>query len=89
MTLSDILEDQFDNAGSTVASILASAGDDRITDADAGALEGIAVIGVDNTHGLWQYDANADWKLAGLWSGDRSFRSAPRFEFLDTLCAHR
>jgi len=63
LTLADILEDQFDSGGTTVAGILTSAGGDRITDADVGALEGIAVIGADNTFGQWQYDAQAD----GTW----------------------
>ena len=65
LTLTDILEDHFDNAGNTVASILGSAGDDRVTDLDPSALEGIAVTSVDNAHGQWQYDANAD----GIWLG--------------------
>lgn len=41
--------------GNTVAQIIASAGGDRITDPDPNALEGIAVIDVDNRHGTWQY----------------------------------
>jgi hypothetical protein len=60
LTLSDVLEDDADNSGSAVASILASAGDDRVTDIDAGALEGIAVIGVDDRFGTWQFDALRD-----------------------------
>ncbi|MGB5676410.1 MAG: DUF2341 domain-containing protein, partial [Gammaproteobacteria bacterium] len=62
-TLTDINEDDFNAPGDTVAVILGSVVTDRITDADSGAVEGIAVVGVDNTNGVWQYDANAD----GTW----------------------
>ncbi len=44
-----------DPNGNTVAQIIASAGGDRITDPDLNALEGIAVIDVDDAHGTWQY----------------------------------
>ncbi len=43
MTLTAITEDQTNGAGQTVASIIASAGGDRITDVDSGAIEGIAI----------------------------------------------
>ena len=39
------------------------AGGSPITDPDSGALEGVAVTGVDDSNGTWQYDANAD----GTW----------------------
>ncbi|MEH1968785.1 beta strand repeat-containing protein [Nostoc sp.] len=53
-----------DNLGTLVSAILAKgAGGDPITDADTGAVEGIAVIGVDNTNGKWQYstDGGNNW----------------------------
>ncbi|MGF1938683.1 MAG: beta strand repeat-containing protein [Nostoc sp. ChiQUE02] len=53
-----------DNLGTLVYGILAKgAGGDPITDADTGAVEGIAVIGVDNTNGKWQYstDGGNNW----------------------------
>ncbi len=62
-SLTDIDEDDFTPAGNSVLSIINSVGGDRITDDDDGAVEGIAVIGVDDTNGQWQYDANAD----GTW----------------------
>ncbi len=67
MSLTAISEDDFDNAGDTVASIIASAGGDRITDLDGGALEGIALIGIDSAHGLWQYstDGGLTWHDIG------------------------
>ncbi|MEH1771542.1 beta strand repeat-containing protein [Nostoc sp.] len=46
-----------DNLGTLVSAILATGGN-PITDADTGAVEGIAVIGVNNTHGIWQYSTN-------------------------------
>ncbi len=67
LSLTSILEDTIDSSGNTVAQILASAGDDRITDPDVGAQEGIAVLHVDDSHGNWQYDAHADgnWQAFG------------------------
>ncbi|MCB9445581.1 MAG: tandem-95 repeat protein [Ardenticatenaceae bacterium] len=63
--LTSIGEDNITNPGDSVAAIVASAGGDRITDVDANSEEGIAVIGVDNLHGVWQYSING-----GLnWSG--------------------
>ncbi len=54
------------NTGMTVTALIASAGD-PITDTDAGALEGIAVTGVDNTSGSWQYSLTgvAPWTAFG------------------------
>jgi Calx-beta domain/Bacterial Ig domain len=46
------------NIGTTVGAIIASDGGDRITDADVGASEGIAVIAVNNTNGTWQFSVN-------------------------------
>ncbi len=67
LNLFSIDEDNVDSAGTAVASILFSAGDDRISDVDPSALEGIAVISVDNSHGQWQYDASAtgSWQTIG------------------------
>ncbi|MBD2682122.1 MULTISPECIES: DUF4347 domain-containing protein [Nostoc] len=64
--LSAIAQDITDtnNSGTLISAILAiGAGGDPITDPDAGAVEGIAVIGVDNTNGTWQYsiDDGANW----------------------------
>jgi Tfp pilus assembly protein FimT len=70
MTLSDINEDDTNPVGDTLAAILASAGGDRITDVDTGALEGFAVVGVDNSNGQWQYstDGGATWLAFGAAS---------------------
>ena len=56
-----------------IAQILATAGN-PITDADSGALEGIAVIGADTSHGTWQYSTTnppageASWLPVGVVS---------------------
>lgn len=63
MTLSSIQANDFTSAGTLVSSIIASAGGNRITDLDPGAVEGIAVISANNTYGLWQYstDSGVNW----------------------------
>ena len=58
LNLTDINEDDTDPPGDTVASILASAAGDRITDVDQGAVEGIAITGADITNGIWQFSTN-------------------------------
>ncbi len=63
MVLADVAQDDADPPGTSVLGIIASAGGDRITDADAGASEGIAVTGVDDTNGTWHYSTNG----GGAW----------------------
>jgi len=48
------------NSGTLVKDMLASltSTGGSITDFDAGALQGIAIVGVNNTSGLWQYSIN-------------------------------
>jgi len=66
MTLPPINEDDVNSGGNSVNGIIASAeqnGQDRITDVDADALEGMAVIEAVSTNGIWQYSltAGANW----------------------------
>jgi VCBS repeat-containing protein len=69
MTLDNINEDNFSSSGTLVGTIISSAGDDRITDADAGATEGIAVVGTTNINGSWQYSLNgSNWTAFGALS---------------------
>ncbi len=70
MTLTTITEDETANAGNTVAEIIASAGGNRITDVDAGAVEGIAVTGLVSSNGTWQYsiDGGGSWLDVGAVS---------------------
>ncbi|QTA78941.1 Immunoglobulin-like fold-containing protein [Desulfonema limicola] len=62
--LNPIIEDipDTENTGTSVSSILASdpAFSEIITDPDEGSLKGIAVKGVDNTYGKWQYNHEPD-----------------------------
>jgi hypothetical protein len=68
MTLTTINEDNFTSSGNTVASIILSAGGDRISDNDTTPVEGIAVIGVDDTNGTWQYNTGSGWAAFGAVS---------------------
>ncbi|UCH49647.1 MAG: DUF4347 domain-containing protein, partial [Betaproteobacteria bacterium] len=69
-TLTAISENETNNLGDLVADIIASAGADPITDLDAGAVEGIAVVSVDDSNGTWEYSTNggATWTAFGAVS---------------------
>ncbi len=71
MSLAAIDQGDANNAGTLVSDILASAGGNRVTDEDAGALLGIAVVGADTAHGTWQFstDGGATWSALGAVSG--------------------
>jgi hypothetical protein len=60
--LDPIAEDAFNSAGALVSSLLAG-----VSDVDAGALGGIAVTGVSNSGGRWQYtlDGGSTWSDFG------------------------
>ena len=60
-TLASITEDQTTNGGQTVASFLQS------TDADANALAGVAITGLDSGNGQWQFSTNGgtSWTTVG------------------------
>lgn len=64
MSMVDILEDDNNPASNTVEEILLSAGGDRITDADTGAVEGIAITSTSGAFGSWQYSLDN----GGSWS---------------------
>ncbi len=66
MTLIAINEDDINNNGTLITDIISSAGGDRITDINQGAVEGIAVTNVDNTNGNWQYSTDgSNWNNFG------------------------
>ncbi|HID23536.1 MAG TPA: tandem-95 repeat protein, partial [Planctomycetaceae bacterium] len=69
LSLVPIAEDVTDPAGTLIWQLL-NGSDDPITDIDPGALEGIAVVGVDNRNGTWQYsvDSGATWRDLGAAS---------------------
>ena len=68
MALTTITEDQTANTGNTVASIIASAGGDRIADVDSGAVEGIAITALNSGNGAWEYSTNGggSWNSIGV-----------------------
>ncbi|MCC7336647.1 MAG: SBBP repeat-containing protein [Pirellulaceae bacterium] len=68
MSLATISENG--SVSSWVANVIASAGGDRITDVDAGAVEGIAITGVNNGNGTWRYstDGGSTWLDVGTVS---------------------
>lgn len=66
---------QIPAAGSSVAELLATGANRApISDEDAGALRGIAIAGVDNMQGRWQYSLNggATWLLLGAPSSNNA-----------------
>ncbi len=69
-TLTQIDEGDTNNSGDSVASIIASASGDPITDVDASAVEGIAITWADNSNGAWEYstDGGSNWFAIGTVS---------------------
>ncbi|MBD2017180.1 SBBP repeat-containing protein [Microcoleus sp. FACHB-53] len=66
--LTTIAQNDTNNTGTLVSAILASGSPGNpITDPDPGALQGIAVMAVDNTNGTWQFstDGGANWTPFG------------------------
>ena len=60
--LSAIDEDPVGDNGTLVSALIAG----QISDGDAGALEGIAIVGVDNTNGSWEYTTDGtNWSAIG------------------------
>ncbi|PKK88295.1 MAG: hypothetical protein CVV64_19465 [Candidatus Wallbacteria bacterium HGW-Wallbacteria-1] len=88
MTLSSVTEDATAPAGDTVAAIIASAGDDRITDGDSGSVEGIAITGLTGT-GTWEFNNNigAGWSAVGTVSASSALllNSSASVRFIPTL----
>ncbi len=75
MVLTSIDEDNTMSSGDLVEKVIQSAetgGEDRITDVDANAVEGIAVIDVGTSNGTWQYSTTggATWLPFGEVSND-------------------
>ena len=80
--LTGIDEDQTDNAGQTVASIVGVS----IADVDSGALQGIAVNAVTNSNGSWEYstDGGTTWTAMGAVAADNALllRSTDKVRFV-------
>ncbi len=58
--LNSINEDDVTNSGTLVSQLV----DTEVTDADAGALKGVAIISVPTTNGTWEYTLNGTTWLA-------------------------
>ena len=58
-SLPNVGQNDSDPTGSTVQNVLDSFTGTAISDSDTGALSGVAVVGVDNTNGVWQYSVNS------------------------------
>ena len=63
-TLTAVAANATDPAGNTIADIIV---DGSITDPDGGAVEAIALTGVDNANGTWEFSTNAgsSWTAVG------------------------
>jgi hypothetical protein len=72
MSLAAINQGDFTNGGTLVSALLASAGGVRVTDQDAGAAQGIAVVAADTAVGSWQYstDGGSSWLALGAVSNE-------------------
>ena len=85
MTFATISEDDVNNAGALVSTVIGSAGGDRITDAD-GDPEGIAITATVNGNGGWQYslDGGGSWYTIGAVTNASALllRSSDRVRFL-------
>ncbi|MCK5340667.1 MAG: tandem-95 repeat protein, partial [Desulfobulbaceae bacterium] len=78
MTFTAVTEDTTAAAGDFISDVILSAGGDRITDAE-GDPEGIAVVSVDDSNGVWYYDKNAN----GLWTAFTGNESATQATLLN------
>jgi hypothetical protein len=88
--LTNVAEDTLEPPGDTVQAMIASVGGDPITDPDPGAQEGIAVTGVDDTNGRWQYKTAAIWLNFGAISDTAAvlLNGAARVRFVPNANYH-
>ena len=70
MRFSDVIEDDPNPSGDSVAALLASAAENPVTDPDPDARQGFAVTAVQDENGAWQFsvDAGASWLPFGAVS---------------------
>ncbi|MEM8672094.1 MAG: DUF2341 domain-containing protein, partial [Planctomycetota bacterium] len=67
-SLTTISEDAISNGGTLVSNLISG----FVSDADSGALEGIAVFAVDDTNGTWEYTINGGSTWTAFGSVDES-----------------
>jgi hypothetical protein len=95
VSLAPVNRGAVNNPGTLVSDLLTSSGRPRVTDPDAGALQGIAVIAADTRHGSWQFstDGGATWQNLGtvsntsarLLAADARIRFVPAGNYHGTL----
>lgn len=63
MAMNPINRNTADHAGESVTALISRAGSGVYNDPDPGAMEGIAVVGANNSHGTWEYslDSGSTW----------------------------
>jgi hypothetical protein len=73
-TLPNVLQDATNPTGITISQLISSLGGTGITDADTGASRGIAVTGVNDSNGTWQYSVNggSTWVSFGTVSSSNA-----------------
>ena len=89
MSLQAINMGQTNNSGTRVSDLLTSAGGDRVTDEDVGAMEGIAIVAADTSHGSWQFstDGGTTWlALSSVSNGSSRLLAADaRIRFVPSV----
>jgi 6-phosphogluconolactonase (cycloisomerase 2 family) len=77
--LDPVMPDDAESPGTLVSAIIARLGGTGITDPDLWDPKGLAITGVDNTHGRWQFTTNAglDWSDVGTPSNGQALLLAP------------
>jgi hypothetical protein len=77
-----ITEDQTTNSGDLVSTLVAG----KVTDVDTGAVQGIAVTGLNSSTGTWQYslDNGTTWNVVGTVSDNSALllRSSDKLRFV-------
>jgi 6-phosphogluconolactonase (cycloisomerase 2 family) len=77
--LDPVTPDDAESPGTLVSAIIARLGGTGIADPDLRDPKGLAITGVDNTHGHWQFttDAGLDWSDVGTPSNGQALLLAP------------
>jgi 6-phosphogluconolactonase (cycloisomerase 2 family) len=77
--LDPVAPDDTESPGTLVSAIIARLGGAGIADPDLRDPKGLAITGVDNTHGHWQFTTNAglDWSDVGTPSNGQALLLAP------------
>ncbi|MET0333980.1 MAG: hypothetical protein ABW190_06890, partial [Rhizobacter sp.] len=82
VTLTTVTEDDTTNAGTLISTLLGS----TVTDVDSGSLQGIAVTGLANGNGHWEYslDAGTTWTTVATASATNALllRDTDRIRFV-------